>query len=131
MATICFTTILVDDMAKALNFYVDLLGFRVIKRDHYPQFVLLQQDTHPVALHQTETRADAANQVILGIATDDLEVTLADLGARGAALIHTRPQKFFSGHYAALRDPAGNTLELIQWQSDAWARYSAPTAPEA
>jgi catechol 2,3-dioxygenase-like lactoylglutathione lyase family enzyme len=120
MPKICFTTIMVDDMGKALEFYADKLGFEVIKRDHYPDFVLLKHD-YPIALHQVRQGAvvDYPNQasVVLGIAVDDLSETIQRLSQQGVDFIHTSPQKFLAGWYAALRDPAGNVHELIQLQS--------------
>jgi catechol 2,3-dioxygenase-like lactoylglutathione lyase family enzyme len=119
MPKICFTTIMVDDMAKALGFYADKLGFEVIKRDHYPDFVLLKHN-YPIALHQVTQSAvvDYPNQtgVVLGIAVDDLAETIQRLSQQGVDFIHTSPQKFLAGWYAALRDPAGNVHELIQLQ---------------
>jgi lactoylglutathione lyase len=119
MAKVCFTTIMVDDMAKAVEFYVACLGFEVIKNDHYPHFVLLKHDLYPIALHQVEKAVPVEYpnqaQVVPGIATDNLEASLRRLSEQGADLIHTTPHKFFGGYYAAMRDPAGNVLELIEW----------------
>jgi predicted enzyme related to lactoylglutathione lyase len=119
MPKICFTTILVDDMAKAVAFYEGCLGFEVTKKDHYPHFVLLNHALYPIALHQVEQAQVVAYptqaQVIPGIATDDLAATIQQLQEKGVELIHTTPQKFFGGYYAALHDPAGNVLELVQW----------------
>ena len=119
MSKVIFTTILVDDMAKAVEFYVNHLGFEVTKNDHYPHFVLLKHEHYPIALHQVEKplQVDYPNQtqVVPGIATDNLADSLRTLGEQGVALIHTTPQKFFGGYFAALRDPAGNVLELIEW----------------
>ncbi len=121
MAKICFTTILVHNMEQAVMFYAEKLNFAIIKRDHYPHFVLLQHDLYPIALHQVEkpTHHDDAtqSQVILGIATDDVTASIQELQSQGVEFIHTTPQKFFGGYYAALRDPSGNVVELIQWQS--------------
>ena len=118
MSKICYTTLMVNDMAQALEFYADKLGFEVIKRDHFPHFVLLKNDPFPIALHQVEKVATAQypdqTGIVLGIATDDLAATIQRLSAQGVEFIHTAPQKFFMGWYAALRDPAGNVHELIQ-----------------
>ena len=119
MPAVCFTTILVDDMEAALGFYVDKLGFEVVKRDHYPYFVMLKHDLYPIALHQVEKTAanDYPNQsqTILGIATENLAETIAKFKAQGVDVIHDTPKKFFLGWYAALRDPAGNVHELIEF----------------
>lgn len=120
MSKVCFTTIMVDDMAKAVDFYVKHLGFEVTKRDHYPYFVLLNHELYPIALHQVEKAVpvDYPNQaqVVPGIATDNLAEHLTRLSEQGVDLIHTQPEKFFGGYFAALRDPSGNVLELIEWK---------------
>jgi catechol 2,3-dioxygenase-like lactoylglutathione lyase family enzyme len=128
MAKFCFTTILVDDMQEAFKFYADLLGFEVIKRDHYPHFVLLRQEDYPVALHQVEKRETATTQVVLGVTADDLQKRLDTLSAQGVRLAHTSPQKFFGDCYAGVYDPAGNMLELIQWDAGAWEQYTGAPA---
>ena len=108
-------------MAKALEFYADKLGFEVVKRDHYPDFVLLKHD-YPIALHQVKQSASVnyPNQtgVVLGIAVDDLAEAIQRLSQQGVDFIHISPQTFLAGWYAALRDPAGNVHELIQLNSD-------------
>lgn len=123
MPRLSFATILVDDMSKALPFYEDVLGFKVIKRDHYPDFVLLQQEHHPIALHQAPAKEPIQSRVILGIAVDDLPRWLEELEGKQVRLMHKTPQKFFGGHYAGLYDPAGNMLELIQWNAESWEAY--------
>jgi catechol 2,3-dioxygenase-like lactoylglutathione lyase family enzyme len=124
MLKISFTTILVDDMESALKFY-EILGFNVIKKDHFPDFVLLQSENHPIALHQVEKLEASESRVILGIATDNLAQTIEELRAKGLHFVHDAPQKFFGGHYVGVHDPAGNLLEIIQWNPEVWQKYSA------
>jgi catechol 2,3-dioxygenase-like lactoylglutathione lyase family enzyme len=124
MLKVSFTTILVDDMEKALNFY-ETLGFEVIKRDHYPDFVLLQTENFPIALHQVEKVEASESRVVLGIATENLSAKIEELGAKGLKLVHDAPQRFFGGLYVGVTDPAGNMLEIIQWNPEVWQKYAA------
>jgi catechol 2,3-dioxygenase-like lactoylglutathione lyase family enzyme len=124
MLKISFTTILVDDMEKALKFY-ETLGFEVIERDHYPDFVLLQTEHFPIALHQVEKVEASESRVILGIAVENLSEKIEDLGAKGLTLVHDAPQRFFGGSYVGVQDPAGNMLEIIQWNPEVWEKYAA------
>jgi catechol 2,3-dioxygenase-like lactoylglutathione lyase family enzyme len=124
MLKVSFTTILVNDMEKALTFY-EALGFEVIKRDHYPDFVLLQSENFPIALHQVENVSASESRVILGIAVENLSAKIEELSAKGLGFIHDTPQKFFGGHYVGLCDPAGNMLEIIQWNPEVWQKYAA------
>lgn len=124
MNKLSFTTILVDNMDKALEFYVGLLGFEIIKKDHhYPKFVVVQQESFPIALHYVENLERTESRVILGIAVDDLAKTLEELKTKDVQMIHSTPQKFFGGLFAGIYDPSGNMLELIQWDEEQWGTY--------
>jgi catechol 2,3-dioxygenase-like lactoylglutathione lyase family enzyme len=125
MPRLSFTTILVDNMDIALEFYVKVLGFEIIKKDHhYPEFVLLQQDTHPIALHQVKDLTPTESRVILGIEVDNLEYWISELSKQNVKMVHKTPQKFFGGLYAGIYDPTGNMLELIQWDKETWEKYN-------
>lgn len=124
MNRLSFTTILVNNMDKALEFYVGILGFEIIRKDHqYPKFVILQQESFPIALHYVENLEPTESRVILGIAVDDLAQTLEELKTKQVSMIHETPQKFFGGLFAGIYDPSGNMLELIQWDADKWELY--------
>lgn len=125
MPRLSFTTILVHNMDLALEFYVKVLGFEIIRKDHrYPEFVLLQQDTHPIALHHVKDLTPTESRVILGIEVDNLEFWLSELSKQNVKMVHKTPQKFFGGLYAGIYDPTGNMLELIQWDIEAWKKYN-------
>ncbi|MBX3064293.1 MAG: VOC family protein [Anaerolineae bacterium] len=120
MPQISFLTIQVHDMDVALQFYVDILGFSVRMKEDYPHYVLLDHDPFPIAIHAPGERNTAeydkhANTVI-GIGVIDIVSKLADLKARGVDLIHDAPKRFKFGLYAALRDPSGNIIELIEFK---------------
>lgn len=125
MPRLSFTTILVNNMDIALEFYVKALGFEIIKQDHrYPEFVLLQQETHPIALHQVKDLTPTESRVILGIEVDNLEYWLNELSKQNVNMVHKTPQTFFGGLYAGIYDPTGNMLELIQWDKEARKKYN-------
>jgi catechol 2,3-dioxygenase-like lactoylglutathione lyase family enzyme len=120
MPQINFLTIQVHDMDVALQFYVDILGFNVRMKDDYPHFVLLEHEPFPIAVHAPGERNTLeygrhANTVI-GISADDLAAKLDELKQRGVDLIHDSPKRFIFGLYAALRDPSGNIIELIEFK---------------
>lgn len=124
MNKLSFTTILVNNMDEALEFYVGILGFEIIKKDHhYPEFVVVQQESFPIALHRIENLEQVESRVILGIAVDNLAKTLGELTTKGVKMIHTTPQKFFGGWFAGIYDPSGNMLELIEWDPEQWELY--------
>lgn len=117
MNELTFITILVNHMDKALEFYVERLGFDIVKKDHYPNFVLVQQESFLIALHSVEDIEKVESRVIPGITVQDLVKTLERLNTNGVNVIHNTPQKFFGGMYAGIYDPSGNMLELIEWES--------------
>ena len=112
-----FLTILVNHMDTSLEFYVEHLGFDIVKKDHYPNFVLVQQESFLIALHCVADIGKGENHVIPGISVQDLVKTLERLNTNGVKVIHNTPQKFFGGMYAGIYDPSGNMLELIEWES--------------
>ncbi|MHA2070181.1 MAG: VOC family protein [Candidatus Thorarchaeota archaeon] len=118
MTKICVIGVYVDDMDKALDFYCNKLGFAV--RHKYDDcLVHLENEGLPLILEKTDKPSTvdypASSQVALGIETEDVEKTANDLRELGANLIHDSPQKFPAGIYMSVRDPAGNVIELLQF----------------
>lgn len=120
MRKIAIVQIGVPDMSRALEFYDRLLGFEVDSKDAAPHFVTLKQDGVTLLLAKVEQPAvpgayPTRAQVVLNVATKDLRSELARLKEAGADLVHEAPQPFPLGAYAAVRDPGGNVLELVEF----------------
>jgi catechol 2,3-dioxygenase-like lactoylglutathione lyase family enzyme len=108
----------VDDMDRALDFYCGKLGFTV--RHKYDDCLIhLENDGPSLILETTDKPANAeypgTSQVALGIETKNVEETAKKLRDLGADVIHDAPQKFPAGTFMAVRDPAGNLIELLQF----------------
>lgn len=121
MAEICMICIYVADMDEAIRWYQDMLGFSVSSNHyHYPVAVDLDQGGIRLLLHQAQRPVSIElwkdSTITLGIRTSDIRRSLADLKGKGVELIHTEPQRFPAGEWAAFRDPFGNVLELIQFE---------------
>lgn len=120
MTQICVIQINVTDMDRAIEFYSQILGFRVRSREHYPDIVELENATLPFILNRVKKNAEInypnVAQTLVNIQTSDLKKALLDLHANGVEIIHQTPQKCPVGIYAAFRDPSGNVLELIEFQ---------------
>jgi lactoylglutathione lyase len=118
MPLIAAVSIYVNDLDKAVTFYRDILGFAVRSRPA-PFLVELEHDGTAVILCQAEEpaagRYPASAGVVLGIATGDIAERARDLATQGVDLIHTAPRDFPGGRYIALRDPAGNAVELLEF----------------
>lgn len=119
------TSVFVDDQAKALDFYVDKLGF--VPKNDIPlgEFrwltvvgpgepdgteLLLEPDQHPAA--KAYTTALAADGIpSASFAVDDVAATFADLSARGVVFTQT-PTAMGPAITAVLDDTCGNLIQL-------------------
>ncbi|UFS57651.1 VOC family protein [Subtercola endophyticus] len=125
MPTINITSVLVDDQAKALAFYTDILGF-VKKTDidlgayrwltvvspQQPDGVelLLEPDAHPAAAtFKAALRADS--MAFTSFAVDDLGQVYDDLRSKGVTFIQP-PTPAGGVTMAVLDDTCGNFIAL-------------------
>ncbi|MFW9965651.1 MAG: VOC family protein [Candidatus Thorarchaeota archaeon] len=117
----CVIGVYVDDMDKALDFYCNKLGFTV--RHKYDDcLVHLENKGIPLILEKTDKPSTAeyptTSQVALGIETENVKKTAMDLKELGADVIHDAPERFPAGIFMAVRDPAGNLIELLQFDKE-------------
>jgi catechol 2,3-dioxygenase-like lactoylglutathione lyase family enzyme len=122
---IVLTSIHVDDQAKALTFYTEVLGFR-LKHDvplgehrwltvvgpEDPDGVelLLEPDDHPAA--RAYQQALAADGIPAGsFAVDDVHAAVAALEGRGVRVVQP-PLAMGPVHTAVIDDTCGNLLQL-------------------
>jgi catechol 2,3-dioxygenase-like lactoylglutathione lyase family enzyme len=114
--------IYVDDIDKAVDFYCKKLGFEEVSRYNDDCIVQLKNDGPTVILEKTEKPSPAKypkdSQVVLCIAIDDIEETSAKLKALGVEFLQDKPQEFVAGLFMVMKDPAGNTLELLQFKEN-------------
>jgi catechol 2,3-dioxygenase-like lactoylglutathione lyase family enzyme len=121
MPQVCVLQVNVADMDVAIRFYVDVLGFEIESRDHYPHIVVLSSGAGiPFILNKVNrsTQIDYPDvaQTVLNFSTPDLAATMAELGQKGVEFIHAAPQPCPVGVYAAFRDPFGNVHEFLEWR---------------
>ena len=122
MTSICVIGIYVDDMDKAVEFYCENLGFKEAQRYDDGCIVRLENEGPTVILEKVEKagkiKYPGFSQVVLGVETDNIEQTSAELRAKGVEFLHDKPQAFVAGHVMAMRDPSGNVLELLQFNKE-------------
>lgn len=125
MPRITLTSVLVDDQAKALAFYTDVLGF-VVKNDvplgehrwltvvgaGEPDGVelLLEPDEHPAARVFKEALV-ADGIPFTSFAVDDVHATYQELAARGVRFTQP-PASMGPVVTAVLDDTCGNLIQL-------------------
>jgi lactoylglutathione lyase len=110
----------VRDLGESLNFYVNLLGLKEIRRSEYPEgrFTLLYLATAEgqpeVELTYNwdapDTYGDARNFGHLAFAVDDIYALCATLKAGGVTI--RRPPR--DGRMAFAKSPDGISIELLQ-----------------
>ncbi|MFT3876095.1 MAG: VOC family protein [Propioniciclava sp.] len=119
------------DAEASLAFYRDVLGFEVRLDVGYQNMRWItvgppnQRDTaivlHPSGVGDGLTAEESAllNQIVakggyfgIGLATDDLDATFAQLEARGADVVQEPIEQDYGVRDAAFRDPAGNLIRI-------------------
>jgi catechol 2,3-dioxygenase-like lactoylglutathione lyase family enzyme len=102
----------VDDVATAVAFYTDVLGFTV--RDDRPNFGFdgAWLNAGPQQLHLIAGSVPSANGQHFAVRVADLDATIAELRAGGIAISDASPVG--SGRQAFVADPSGNLVELHQ-----------------
>ena len=104
----------VSEMERAINFYHDVLGFRLISRDVVARFEVdgVLFELVPTA---DPTKLQGGGNARLALRVDDIERSLQDLQARG---IRVSPaENKGTGVLAFLYDPDGNEVCLWQYLS--------------
>jgi glyoxylase I family protein len=114
---IAMLVLIVSDLAATKRFYGDLLGFAVTGEDESkivfahegaPFVAFLGERPTPPRAHGEEAASVFAFEV------GALDAEMARLRAAGVTFIHQTPGRNAWGRYAALRDPSGNVIELME-----------------
>jgi predicted enzyme related to lactoylglutathione lyase len=114
--------IYVDDIDKAKEFYCDALGFEI--EDAYNDGCILQMKSEgPTVIVELVDKPSnsvypGVSQVVLGVATDNIEKTSKEFRDKGVNFLHDGPQPFVAGRFMAMKDPAGNILELLEFKRE-------------
>ena len=122
MTSFAVIGIYVDDIDKAKEFYCDALGFEIENTYDDGCIVQLKGDGPTVILEKVDNPSKAVypggSQVVLCVATDNIEKTSEEFKTKGVNFLHDGPQPFVAGRFMAMKDPAGNTLELIEFRRE-------------
>jgi predicted enzyme related to lactoylglutathione lyase len=103
------------DMDRAVKFYEDVMGLRLLRRDgsNWAMF-----DAGPVrlALHgAVEGRPIETGGATAVFAVDDLDASRAALEERGAEFEEQVGEVEGYARFATLRDPDGNRVQIIEY----------------
>ena len=114
--------IYVDDIDQAKEFYCDALGFEIENTYNNGCILQMKSEGPTVIVELVDKPSNAVypgvSQVVLCVATDNIEKTSKEFREKGVNFIHDEPQPFVAGRFMAMKDPAGNTLELLEFKSE-------------
>lgn len=111
-----FTQLPVSNQQRAVRFYTQKLGFRILQNTPYKtgwRWIELGIPGAETAIVLTQRDNDLVNEVpSLILAVDDVETTFEELRAKGVAAIQSpRPAPWNpEQRFALLRDSEGNTI---------------------
>jgi catechol 2,3-dioxygenase-like lactoylglutathione lyase family enzyme len=121
LAEITHATLVVDDLARSIDFYTQVFGFRLAERAASPcaSALLTGSGNARLTLHEHCDKMVPLTHRHWGFVVRDLEdvrEAVWDLGVKVAResgepdQIHRRP----GGHSLYIQDPDGNEIELIE-----------------
>jgi len=108
--------IVVDDLAAARRFYGDWLALPLLA-ELADAYCVFDAGIDLVVERAGDAEADALCGRFTGLsfAVDDIEVTTRQLAARGVRIVAPPELQAWGGRLASIADPAGNTLQLVQY----------------
>jgi catechol 2,3-dioxygenase-like lactoylglutathione lyase family enzyme len=105
----------VSDMDRAVSFYRDLLGLRLVRRDE-DTWVEFESGGRRLALHSVaEGQPMTPGGATAVFSVDDLDRAKADLSSRGVRFGHEGDVAGFA-RFASFLDSEGNTVQLIEYE---------------
>ncbi len=114
---VCVLTAKVDDIKKAVEFYTNVLSFKVSKY-YGEKLVSLIHNEIPIVLEETEPfDTETRQSVLFGILSENLDKDVEALKAKGVSLLFDEPQPCPPGRFTIIKDPAGNQIELVEFSS--------------
>jgi lactoylglutathione lyase len=112
---VCVLTIKVENLQAAIEFYTNVLDFKVSKY-YGEKIVSLQHEEVPIVLEEAECELVGNRQgVLLGLLSTDIEQDYSDLKAKGVKVLFDEPKPCPPGRYFVIEDPSGNEIELVQF----------------
>jgi catechol 2,3-dioxygenase-like lactoylglutathione lyase family enzyme len=123
-----YPTLFVRDQDKALDFYVNKLGFekRAENRAYGVRFILIGLPGQDVGISLWKGTPSPPTDVAMGgnhgswaFTTDNVEKTFEELKARGVRFEQEKPVVASFGTYATFADPDGNRHTIVQARAPA------------
>ena len=107
----------VDDMDKAMAFYVNKLGFEIASRQDYPREVFLKSgdDTKLSlrAVKKLQPPKPEDTRVSFTLQVNDLDQSIARMKSLGVEFAETEKRKEGVGYAISIKDPFGANLSMM------------------
>ncbi|MBB2479335.1 VOC family protein [Bacillus sp. APMAM] len=112
---VCVLTVKVENLQKAIEFYTEVLDFKVYK--HYGEKIAtLVHDEIPIVLEEEGTNKSGEGQnVLLGILSEHIESDFNRLKSKGVKILFDEPKPCPPGRYIVIEDPSGNQIEILEF----------------
>ena len=110
-----YNTIIVNDMEESVNFYRDVLGFKVHSElNPQPEVsITMMKGEGDVIIELIKNPVNETGLASIGMEIEDMTETIEDLRSKGAT-IRTEPVPISHGMLAFIEDPNGVNIALIQ-----------------
>lgn len=106
----------VSDMDRAVAFYRDILGLRLLRREE-GNWAEFDAGGERLALHGVaEGQSITPGGATAVFSVDDLERATAELSAKGVAIAHEGDVEGYA-RFASFHDPDDNVFQLIEYAS--------------
>jgi predicted enzyme related to lactoylglutathione lyase len=114
MIRIGYVNVFVNDLARAIGFYRDVLGLKLRHGDAEHGYAAFEAGSVSLGLAAVEGEhaALAGRMTGVGLAVDDLEAEHARLVRAGVDFEMPPTRQPWGGFMALLKDPSGNVLYL-------------------
>ncbi len=106
----------VQDMDRAVAFYRDTLGLKLVRQDGQAWALLDAGADVKLALHGlVEGRPFEPGGAAAVFRVEDLDAARADLGMKGVVFDENMGEVADYARFASFKDPDGNTVQIIEY----------------
>ena len=104
----------IRDMDRAVAFYTDVVGLRLVRRDG-DDWVELDGGDVRLGLHGAGERPELPTGGTVVLRVDDLDAAMATMQERGVAFEAHVGEVAGLARFASFADPDGNALQIIEY----------------
>jgi lactoylglutathione lyase len=112
---VCVLTIKVKDMEEGVDFYTNILDFKVAQR-YGDTIIRLEHNGVPLILEKAAKQdTTTSTKVLLGIQSQNIQGDFQRLQEKGVSILSSKPLPCPPGFYFVIEDYSGNQLEIVEY----------------